>query len=747
MMEDLSNLSDEELKSRHEEYIKQNAPKREEEDLSKLSDEELRSRHDAFIANPENQSWSGDVGFGPEETPSAPPPKTDQGWQGDIAAGLRGVRAAIPFARDVGSLAKSFATGNTWEEEIARQQAQDEALQKEHPKSYFAGEIGGTFMPLGAPAKVLSAGKLAAGPSIAGLAARGEQAIANKIAPYAGILTAPLSAGVVGAGWGAAQGAGEGKDLESRIKNAESGAKWGAGLGAASPVVAKALGLTGLTASEQAAQDLKNAIKQHSGQNIALSIPASVSTKNVFARPASEFLSGLPFAKGIMERGVERGKSQLAEAVENIPGISTAPGKMSTRVAGKSAGDSIKDWVTNISPQLESGYYRNFDLSFAPHAKKSVNMTKLQSVGSAIDSERAARGAKPSAATAIVEGAFNVPGGLNFERVKALKGDIGRAMSGIKTETSPDETELKALYTALNDDIENHIKNTAGQNAFNQFKKATEESKKINDIRQSFKDVVGKDFKVADEKIAKKLVAYASKGAQENRDALLIAQNAMSQNAWNDLKTSIVKDLGDTSNGFNVTDFVKNYGKLSEEGRDIIFGKKGSITRDSLENVNTIAKDYIENGKAKNLMNRYVAIAGIIGGAGLLTGTAGISTEGAIAALSLPAAAILSKPRLAAMTARLLSLPEGEFRAVIAAEARKQMAPKFGVSTMPVTAEDREQRASGGKIGKRDYPAKPLSRMEKAVLRAQKAIAEETKPIMNMPDQTVAHALEIAKDK
>ena len=59
----------------------------------------------------------------------------------------------------------------------------------------------------------------------------------------------------------------------------------------------------------------------------------------------------------------------------------------------------------------------------------------------------------------------------------------------------------------------------------------------------------------------------------------------------------------------------------------------------------------------------------------------------------------------------------------------------------------RPQRASGGKLEKRDYPAKRLTRMERALKRAQDALAEETKPIMNLPDSTVAQALHIAKDK
>jgi hypothetical protein len=37
--------------------------------------------------------------------------------------------------------------------------------------------------------------------------------------------------------------------------------------------------------------------------------------------------------------------------------------------------------------------------------------------------------------------------------------------------------------------------------------------------------------------------------------------------------------------------------------------------------------------------------------------------------------------------------------------------------------------------------------MERALKRAQNALANETKPIMQMPDDHVAQALEIAKDK
>jgi hypothetical protein len=68
-------------------------------------------------------------------------------------------------------------------------------------------------------------------------------------------------------------------------------------------------------------------------------------------------------------------------------------------------------------------------------------------------------------------------------------------------------------------------------------------------------------------------------------------------------------------------------------------------------------------------------------------------------------------------------------------------------SNMANNMENREERASGGKVGNRDYPAKRLTRMEKALKRAQEAIALETKPLMDKPDEAIAAALHIAKDK
>jgi hypothetical protein len=59
--------------------------------------------------------------------------------------------------------------------------------------------------------------------------------------------------------------------------------------------------------------------------------------------------------------------------------------------------------------------------------------------------------------------------------------------------------------------------------------------------------------------------------------------------------------------------------------------------------------------------------------------------------------------------------------------------------------DNREGRATGGKVAKKDYPAKRLTRLERAARRAFNEIANETKPLMDLPDEQIVNALDQVK--
>ena len=54
---------------------------------------------------------------------------------------------------------------------------------------------------------------------------------------------------------------------------------------------------------------------------------------------------------------------------------------------------------------------------------------------------------------------------------------------------------------------------------------------------------------------------------------------------------------------------------------------------------------------------------------------------------------------------------------------------------------EREERKAGGRV----YPAKRLNLLEKAAMRAHKELAESSKPLMDMPDEHIAHGLNMAQ--
>jgi len=145
-----------------------------------------------------------------------------------------------------------------------------------------------------------------------------------------------------------------------------------------------------------------------------------------------------------------------------------------------------------------------------------------------------------------------------------------------------------------------------------------------------------------------------------------------------------------------------------------------------------------------------------------------IGTAEVIAGLSNPTAALgMAAAGLGAHMAedQLTNMAKKNLVNIVAAKGDKSRVPQLnpmeslvgrqagaiGVPSFMASPEEHEDDigpyASGGSVKKRDYPAKRLTRMEKAVKRAQDAIALETKPLMNQPDHVIAQALEIAKVK
>ena len=652
---------------------------------------------------------------------------------------LRGMREGLPFAKDISAAtyaAQSALQGRGWDyaKERERVSRQQKAASEATPLAYTAGEIGSFFTPLGLPGKA---------PSLANLALRGEQAVAKKLAPKIGESAAKIAgAGAAGAGLGALQGAGEGEDLSSRLENIGYGAIGGGALGAAFPVAGKALGLAP-TVAEKAARRL------------GINIPASIASENKLLRPFITGLSASPVTQGIMEGGTRRGLSHLERTLENVPGI-TKP-RLTPSEAGESAAQSLRDWVTTDSRNDVNARYNYLKRLINP--KINTPLTNTKAVVDRIGAERLNAKLGDSSAAKIVLDAVNDPAGLNYDGMQRLKQEVGSKLKGVITQSDLNQNELEALYNGMRADVRNSALNAGGESGLAAFDRANDYAKAIIDTRERLGKIIGVKGDVGDEAVFGRLSNLAQSGNSANVKLLQTAKNSMSPQSWNDVSSGIINNLGKTPTGFSPDVLIKNLGKMPDESKDAVFGPVGTSVRDAIEDISTVAQRYAEVGKTKNFSNTALALGAMSlppALLGLITGgpSGALETEAKAAVATVPLAIILAQPRLAPLAVRYLMNPSKEtisnLRNSVVSFARQRLSTPSLVDhgPIPVMAEDheqREQRASGGAVGKRDYPAKRLTRMERAVKRAQDAISLETKPLMEQPDHLIAHALEISK--
>jgi hypothetical protein len=159
-----------------------------------------------------------------------------------------------------------------------------------------------------------------------------------------------------------------------------------------------------------------------------------------------------------------------------------------------------------------------------------------------------------------------------------------------------------------------------------------------------------------------------------------------------------------------------------------------------MDDINLVSSRYVDAAKKRNISKTAPVLLGGAALMGLATGTTGVGETAAGILGTMPLAMLLASPRSARAVSNYVKNPKSK----IAYDALLNAARVEAGAMKP---EDRTERASGGRIDKRDYPAKKLTLMEKAARKAFNDLALESRPLMEMPDEAIVKALDMAKDK
>lgn len=678
-------------------------------------------------------------------------PKQDYGES--IAAGLRGVRETIPFAKDIGAAATAYAgnplTGQAptgqFEEEKRRQQRQDIRLAEEHPYAYGAGEAAGI----------------------------GAQLLAPEVGLVRAGMTTPAKM-LAGAGESALYGLGEGVTPEERLQSAVRGAGFGAGAMGAISAAEK-----GLQAAGAGARRLVSGTQAQAERGIEEALQTDV------------------------RRGADRlTTAEIEEAARRGQPI------LPVDVGGGSLAGELRR-ATNISPEAEATIYtplkeRNLQQQarYEQHLQELMGHD-LNAAGMQEDLRQIARGINQPAYRAAYESpnAQNIWNEelANLVRAPAVQSAIEPAM--VKAANKAVLGEAPEIANPFIVDARGNISMNAGQPHSLEF---------WDNVKQAMDDKIGALKRAGDpswvdiNKVKNKLVASLDKTVPEyskarsgaammfgadnafdaglqflgarstlNSSKLKKAVEAMSPNEREVFAHGVASDmLTRIRNPQRRSDISKMFDSPEERQKiAMALGPERTAQFEAfhrVENImdrayqavvsnSTTAKQYLRS-QEKSLSGKLLGRLPYIGGEAGVAGAVSHSLSGAFLPVLLDLAGttakhVADKRQMAAVEkmGEMLVSPDPAVRQQLinmiaskpsAVEKLRNIDTFFRRATVVGGVEaPREERKAGGRV----YPAKRLTLLEKAALRAHKELAEGSKPLMDMPDEQIAHGLNMAQ--
>jgi hypothetical protein len=707
---------------------------------------------------------------------------------GRLLSAATGVADVMPFRKDIQAgihAATDFGPGSFTEKFTRSKKAQDRAqraLAGEYPMMHLAGNVAPLIF---APELALTAPETAA---------------ATKMAPYVGdIASKVITSGASGAGLGALYGAGEGTTLEERKKNIGTGAGFGLLGGVAAPAVtsgakkvvesvkdlAPYLGIgTERAAGKKANEAWENltdyARKSKSGltaEQIAESekYGQPVYPIDVMGAPgiaaAKRASAYSPEAKQMIESELRsRNENQqnmfrgfLSEHVMNKPGIDIFSDLGKARI--KSAADEYvpesykvafkhPENQNVVSEALENSLQYSSVQKAIPKAIKSFNDDRIKQglpkIESPFEKMRVLDndyGIRDNAAVPLelwdkikrqVQSQANKykPSPLNASG----NPELHRQLSGQAADVTKALKELN--LPGYNESLEGAAKYKGEQSAWDlgaKFASATDRQK-INNISSGIEKLNPDERE-----------HFAHAYLQNMSDKLLGAFK--NRNIGSMLKEQ-QKEKNIAALGPDRAKLIHDYLERADIANKSLSGLGGSDTSRNIYDMlkNTSGPGTVGGGLAGAAYDIYHQLTDEHGGFNykkLLEHT----FEGALAGRIAGTRGKLNEEYGKKLAERLVSTDPMAVREAMT-EINKSPALKQAFSKAEIIMQQlagsegaRANRASGGKVDKRDYPAKRLTRMERALKRAQDSLAEETKPIMSLDDSHVAQALHIAKEK
>jgi hypothetical protein len=554
----------------------------------------------------------------------------------------RGLARAFPFMDDLAAgldTVTGVGRGDSYEDNLDRQRAMNQADDTARPVASYGSQIAGAL----------------ALPTFGATGLKGGAAL--------------------GAGYGAAYGAGQGDGLEDRVSRAATGAAVGAPLGAVAGGIAARFGT-----KPPPGPDGGDVVA--AAERMGVELPRYAATESKAVQAMAQAGKQSPFGGPAIERAAENFIEGTKSAVERTASKAAGGGPVERSVVGGAARSAIQDAIDKGDEATSAAY---------SSVRKAVDQTMPVNVSdiltpalTRIQAVRAAAG-ETSPLGGELARVVELAGrpGVTFDGLQRARSQLGKAIKWDQRNGGMATGDLKQAYGAMTQALETTVQATAKgkpQQALALFKAADNRFARTMATNKEMSTVL----RGSDEAVVDKILTLASEKGGANAQRLAMLKREMGEEAFGQVSGLAIQRMGLNQAGeFTGDMFVRNFGRISENGKSLLFGPKGSEVRSAVEDLAQITARMKEVEKYANRSNTGRATVGTAAVGGLMvdpmtTLATVFGAEIAARIVSQPATAkaaarwakvyetAVTKPT--ASTAKVLNQQSGRLGAVISSE-------------------------------------------------------------------------------
>lgn len=319
---------------------------------------------------------------------------------------------------------------------------------------------------------------------------------------------------------------------------------------------------------------------------IGVDLPRAVTSDSSAVQQAGKILTNVPLGGTPLRKASNKAIEQIGKAADRVQ---EGYGGGNVANAGAAARQGISDYATKTLAGRVKTAYDDVDSLVTQNVTTPLSSTAK--IATDISARRSNANLPESSAVGVVKKALENKDGLNYQGIKDLRTTVGEMLDTPDlTSNGFSQAELRRIYGGLTDDLKSAVSRAGGENASKAFEAANQLAAKTSREREALNKVLGRD--ASDERLFDRITSMAGSNARADRVSLARVRNAVSGETWNDLASGVISRLGrDADGNFSPDRFISGYGKLSPEGKSVLFGGKKELAS-SLDDIATVSRRF-----------------------------------------------------------------------------------------------------------------------------------------------------------